>query len=138
VFVSIAAFMGSGAGDDSVLGGAAFVTCVVVGAVSLCVAEKNMQIDRRCFIRDVGFFLVTLAALSVVLILGKVTVWGAMAFVSIYVVYANEVLRKHARMLKFDVVTPLRGEVYLNKEQRSTILCIVHFLRRIPMVRWPK
>ncbi|WVZ55700.1 hypothetical protein U9M48_006327 [Paspalum notatum var. saurae] len=55
-----------------------------------------------------------------VLIVGKVTVWGAMMFVSIYAVYAfvvvaNEVLRKHARRLKFDVFTPLlpvRGSIF--------------------------
>ncbi|OMO91787.1 Sodium/calcium exchanger membrane region [Corchorus olitorius] len=115
VFASIAAFVGKDAGEvgiNSVLGGAVFITCVVVGVVSLCIAERRVQIDRNSFFRDIGFFLFSLIWLFLFLTVGEVTVGTASLFVLLYVIYViavalNELARINIRMLKLGYLTPL-------------------------------
>ena len=130
VFASIAAFVGSGSGEvgvNGVLGGAVFVTCVVVGIVSLVVSEKGYQIDRRCFIRDIVFFLLTIFSLGIILINGKISLIGSLLFSSLYLLYAfsvaaNEMLRKQAKLLNLESLTPLlpvRGNVFSSPEEEE-------------------
>eukprot|EP00850_Spirogloea_muscicola_P008468 SM000045S16213 [mRNA] locus=s45:291255:293970:+ [translate_table: standard] len=106
VFASIAAFVGAGQGQvglNSVLGAATFVTSVVVGLVACAVAASGtrVRLHQGSFLRDISFFLLTLMALVAIMAYGKITLVGAVAFISIYVAYGvsvalSEVLRRQA------------------------------------------
>lgn len=134
VFASIAAFTGRDSGDvgfNSVLGGAVFVTCVVVGTISFFVAEKDIHVDKKCFVRDVCFFLAALLCLLVILIVDEVSVGGAIAFLSVYVVYAfcvaaKEIGRSHSLRMKLDSASPLlpmRSDVHtVTPEEHESML----------------
>uniref|UniRef100_A0A6V7QY85 Sodium/calcium exchanger membrane region domain-containing protein n=1 Tax=Ananas comosus var. bracteatus TaxID=296719 RepID=A0A6V7QY85_ANACO len=102
VLASVVSFR-SGSGEvglSSVLGGAFFVSCVVVGIISVCAADDDgaqapARVDRSCFVRDVCFFVVVLSSLLAILLVGRINVWGAAAFASLYFVYVFVVSATH-------------------------------------------
>ncbi|XAR51080.1 hypothetical protein NMG60_11005612 [Bertholletia excelsa] len=107
VFASVAAFVGSGdsgVGLNGVLGGALFIACVVAGTISLLVAGHEIPISKSCFLRDLGFLLFTLLSIFVILMIGEINIWGAIAYISIYLIYAffiaaSEICKKkHAQL----------------------------------------
>ncbi|XP_051178723.1 cation/calcium exchanger 1-like [Lolium perenne] len=108
VLSSVVAFASGGAGDGAgdvglsgALGGALFVSTVVAGLVSIVSARRRggvedaVVIERRGFVRDVGFLLVALCYLLAILLAGNVTVWSAAAFLSLYAVYVLAVSASH-------------------------------------------
>ncbi|OIV90084.1 hypothetical protein TanjilG_01538 [Lupinus angustifolius] len=90
VFSSIVSFQGSGTqsiGFNTVLGGVSFVTCVVVGIVSIAIRQRGVQVMKSAFIRDVCFLLLVLLCLFSILISGEINLHGAIGFSLLYVVY---------------------------------------------------
>lgn len=98
VFASIVSFTSSGNGDvglNGVLGGALFVSSSVVGIISIVISPREISVDKLSFIRDVLFFLFTLSSLLLIVFIGEITFWGALCFVSIYLVYVGMVSASH-------------------------------------------
>ncbi|XP_047315410.1 cation/calcium exchanger 1-like [Impatiens glandulifera] len=112
VLASIVSFTRSGEGDvglNSVLGGAFFISSVVVGIICVLIHSHNISVDKPSFIRDIIFFLFSLSALMFIIILGKINVWGAISFVSIYFVYISFVSVMHLMSRKRERVVNLSG-----------------------------
>ncbi|CAI0384929.1 unnamed protein product [Linum tenue] len=83
VFASIVSLAGSGTRDigfNTMVGGASFVTCVVVGTISFLVKHRRIRVSRGAFIRDVCFFILVLGSLIMTMLLGKINLWGAIGF----------------------------------------------------------
>lgn len=100
VFASLASFMGGGTceiGLNTVLGGAFFVSCIVVGIISISLRRRRIRINKSDFIRDVCFFLLVIVCLIVVLIRDKIDAWVAIAFLAMYIVYVVLVYISHIR-----------------------------------------
>lgn len=90
VFASIVSFTKSDdaeVGFNCVLGGAFFVSCVVVGVISLVTSSKEITVDKTSFFRDLIFFLTTLFSLFLIVFVGKISLLGSIAFVAIYFIY---------------------------------------------------
>ncbi|XP_071738904.1 cation/calcium exchanger 1-like [Rutidosis leptorrhynchoides] len=108
VFASIISFTASGDGGDiglnSIVGGAIFVSTVVVGILSLLITyrRKYVKVDKLNFIRDVVFLLFALSNLLVIIIIGEINFWASIAFASTYIVYIGLVSYMHIISIKKD------------------------------------
>ncbi|MCL7048503.1 hypothetical protein MKW94_011722 [Papaver nudicaule] len=92
VFSSIVSFMGTTKGGgavglNSVLGAGFFVSSVVVGVISVSISSRGVSVDKKSFIRDILFYFLTLSAVLVIVTVGAINIWGAMAFVCLYLIY---------------------------------------------------
>ncbi|XP_045796158.1 cation/calcium exchanger 2-like [Trifolium pratense] len=94
VFATFVSFKGSGTqgiGFNTVLGGGSFVSCVVVGIISISVRHKGIRVKKSALIRDVCFLLFVLVCLFTIFISGEINVFVAIGFCLMYVVYVGVV-----------------------------------------------
>ncbi|CAN1261835.1 Cation/calcium exchanger 1 [Linum perenne] len=116
VFSSIVSFTRSNSGDvglNSVLGGAFVVSNVVVGIISTLISSNEVSVDKSSFIRDVSFFIFSLASLLFILLVGEITLWGSLSFLSIYFLY----MRKVVYILELPLYLPRRLTIPVVNEE---------------------
>ncbi|XP_050370456.1 cation/calcium exchanger 2 [Argentina anserina] len=103
VFSTFVSIMGSGGtninvGLNTVLGGASFVSCVVVGIISISIRKRLVRVDKSAFVRDTSFYLLVILCLFLILIQKEIDVWAAMAFSTLYIVYVIVVYVSHTHV----------------------------------------
>lgn len=116
VFSSLVSFMGGGTGEiglSTVLGGASFVSCVVVGVLSISVRRRLVRVNKSDLFRDVFFFLLVLLCLTVILIQKEIDLWGALSFFSIYIAYVIVVYVLHIRSKNVGIDSEIGSDLSL-------------------------
>lgn len=74
------------------LGAACFITGVVAGSMALV---REFRVDRRTYVRDIGFFIVAVAFSMAFLADGQLRFWECWAMVGYYAVYVVSVVGWH-------------------------------------------
>ncbi|XP_059288197.1 cation/calcium exchanger 1-like [Lycium ferocissimum] len=90
LFSSIVSFMNDGTnniGLNSIIGGSFFVSSVVAGITSISISQHGRKIKKASFMRNVLFLILCVVCLLVVIIIGKIHLWGALAFFFLYPLY---------------------------------------------------
>ncbi|KAI5659502.1 hypothetical protein M9H77_28295 [Catharanthus roseus] len=99
VFASVISFTKSHDGDvglNSVLGGAFFISCLVVGILSIIVSStQQTRVNESSFVRDVIFLIFSLFFLLMIIVFGRINLWLALSFVSLYFAYIGVVSTMH-------------------------------------------
>ncbi|KAL1892743.1 hypothetical protein Sste5346_006826 [Sporothrix stenoceras] len=94
VFSTFAA-MGSNSGSMAVgelIGAAGFITGVVAGSMALV---REFKVSRRTFVRDIVFFILSVAFAMVFLADGKLMLWECCVMIGFYVFYVLTVVGWH-------------------------------------------
>ncbi|XP_013618810.1 PREDICTED: cation/calcium exchanger 1-like [Brassica oleracea var. oleracea] len=115
LFSSVVSFTKSNNGDfglNSVLGGVFFVSSFVVGTICLLIGSRDVSIDKYSFIRDVAFLLVALCCLGLIVFIGRITIWVALCYLSIYILYVGFLSVSHF----LDRKKPISDQVLRTRE----------------------
>ncbi|KAK2987389.1 hypothetical protein RJ640_020586 [Escallonia rubra] len=113
VFESIVSFAQSGNGEvglNTILGGAFFISSIVVGVICMTGASRKIVVDKTSFVRDVVFFLFSLGLLLLIILVGRINFWVSICFTMVYFVYVCVISIMHFFYGKKERVTSAKEE----------------------------
>lgn len=113
IFSTIASIQQNEIGQalGSLLGGGMFVSTVVVGSVVLASRSIVPTVTRRPFLRDVGFYLISIITIFFISWDGKIHLWQSVLLIGFYATYVIVIVvgrliyqkRKKARLAKMSM-----------------------------------